>query len=86
MVGLQPGVEEQHLVQEAQTYHLHNIVLIYRAVEMVASYFGLMGVSCAVGTLGGAVLANKQNAAARKELREQYAMDIRDQMIRDSLV
>jgi hypothetical protein len=53
---------------------------------MVASYFGLMGVSCAVGSLGGAVLANKENAAARKELREQYAMDIREQMIRDSLV
>jgi hypothetical protein len=61
-------------------------MLTCRAVEMVASYFGLMGVGCAVGTVGGAVLANKENAAARKELREQYAIDIREQMIQDSLV
>lgn len=62
MVGLQPGVEEQQLTREASTYESQakRILLTGSAVEMIFGYFGLMGGACAVGSLGGAIKANRE--------------------------
>jgi hypothetical protein len=67
-------------------------------MDLLFSYFGMMGVSCAIGSIAGGYVANKevfplvvarltrQNNENIEALREQYAQDIRDEMIRNSLV
>lgn len=62
MVGFQPGVEEQQLAHEASTYESQakRILLTGSAIEMLFGYFGLLGGACAVGSLGGAIKANRE--------------------------
>jgi hypothetical protein len=50
-------------------------------MDMLASYFGLMGVSCAVGSVGGAYAAHRDNEKWRAEATDEYAMLMSDQLV-----